>query len=220
MRYCDDVSGKKYGRLTAIRKAGIKEYKSGKKRVVWECKCECGNTIFTTAYLLEKGKTRSCGCYHKEIASKVHKKHGESNSPLYCVWKQLRYRCERQSHKQYKNYGGRGIKVCESWSNSFASFRDWAMSNGYRRGLSIDRIDVDGNYEPSNCRWITMKDQQNNRRNNHRVTYKENTYTISELAVEICVPYNTLYNILYTNGMNVEDAVLRARSVSRDESYL
>lgn len=105
--------------------------------------------------------------------------HGETKTRLFKIWEAMHERCERNTHKHYKNYGARGICVCADWKE-YKPFRDWAMSNGYADNLSIDRIDNDGNYKPKNCRWATTKEQQNNRRTNHRLTWRGETKTISE----------------------------------------
>lgn len=172
-----DLTGKKYGRLVVL-------YESEKKgkNTIWHCKCDCGKELDIIAYNLKDGHSKSCGCLAAEEKSKRHTKHGDTKTRLFRTWQHMLNRCYNTNVRGYKNYGGRGISVCEEWRNSFIPFRDWAHQNGYNEDLSIDRIDVNGNYEPNNCRWTTAKVQANNKRNNRLLTYKGQTETLSEWA--------------------------------------
>ena len=154
-----DLTGKRFGRLLVVEKS---ESKNG--YAAWLCRCDCGNEKIISGNELRKGKAKSCGCLRKEVATKTFIKHGKTNTLLYEVWKSMKARCNNLNNKRYSSYGGRGITVCDEWRESFQAFYDWAMINGYREGLSIDRIDNDGNYEPSNCRWATASEQQKNKR--------------------------------------------------------
>lgn len=158
-----DFSGKRFGRLVVLGKA---EKKGRHTRYL--CVCDCGKKKSVDASNLKSGCTRSCGCLHKEISVRVNTIHGERKTRLYDVWKSMLQRCTNPNSKDYKNYGGRGIQVCSSWIK-FPDFSKWAYAAGYdpdapRGDCTIDRIDVDGNYCPDNCRWVSMKIQNQNRR--------------------------------------------------------
>lgn len=192
-----DLTGQKFGRLTVIERK--ENSKNGTAR--WLCKCECGNYVVVLSSMLKSGRTKSCGCYMRETISNIRKKHGMADTRLYKVWRTMKERCFCKTYRDYKHYGGRGITVCDSWKNDFKSFYDWAIANGYdenaKRGqYTIDRIDVNGNYEPSNCRLVSMKEQANNIRTNHRITYKGKTQTLSQWADEVGISSHTLSNRL------------------------
>lgn len=186
--------GEKYGRLTIL------ENHHPKNEVL--CLCECGNTKIARADNVFYGGTRSCGCLFNEGNNK---KHGDKGKRLYIIWKGMRCRCYTKSSSTYNNYGGRGITICEEWSN-YENFKQWALNNGYTDNLSIDRIDVNGNYEPSNCRWVSMKKQSNNKRNNRYLEYKGQVKTMQELAEENGIKPATIWARL-NRGWDVEKAL-------------
>ncbi len=206
--------GEKFGRLTALRPV---EKKTSCVGMIWHCMCDCGKEIDVPISRLRNGRTQSCGCLAKEVSSALHKgkafhvTHGGSSEHLYGVWAAMKRRCEYPKDKRYKDYGGRGIKVCERWRNDYAAFKEDAFKAGYVEGqeygkCTIDRIDVNGDYCPENCRWVSMKVQNNNRRNNHFITYKGRTMTVAEWARETGINPGTLYDRLY-NGWSTERAL-------------
>lgn len=153
------IAGMSFGRLTAIRPIG----RGTDRQTVWECRCCCGKTIEVKRSSLVSGKTQSCGCLQKR------EHHEKEDDRLYKVWAGMKARCNNEHHASYRSYGAKGVKVCDEWSKSFLAFRDWALENGYdgnaKRGdCTIDRINPFGNYEPSNCRWISLAEQQKNKR--------------------------------------------------------
>ena len=183
-----NLVGKKFGRLTVIADVG----RSSDRSVIWLCECECGNRkLVRNSYALKAGLTRSCGCLHSEIIKKQNSKHNMSRTRLYKIWNNARTRCNNPNTPYYFKYGGRGIRFTDEWLD-FEVFKEWAFNNGYQDDLTLDRIDVNGNYEPSNCRWITNAAQQLNKRTNHILTYAGKSQTIKEWADELGIKYKTL----------------------------
>lgn len=153
-----DITGQIFGRLEAVSYS----HKEGRHRY-WLCHCTCGRKMHSTAYLLRSGSVRSCGCLASELTSKRSKTHGLSHTRLHNTWLHMRRRCRSPLVKEYEHYGARGITICDEWDD-FEVFRDWAISNGYAEHLTIERIDVNGDYRPSNCTWIEKKKQSLNTR--------------------------------------------------------
>ena len=172
-----DLTGRRFGKLTVLEKAG----RQGTSQL-WLCRCDCGNLIKIRSHGLVRLGRDSCGCKTSEKISKARFLHGETNSRLYGIWRGIKKRCLLPKAQGYNNYGGRGIRICEEWMKSYISFRDWALTNGYEEGLEIDRIDVNGNYEPTNCRFVDAKEQANNRRTNNVLELNGERKTLQEWA--------------------------------------
>ena len=199
-----DIAGQKFGRLLVVEI----DTANVNKRIRWICKCDCGNTISVSGGNIKSGHTVSCGCFRTE-KSKIPKIHGLSQDPLHNVWCLMRRRCYDIRRPEYKYYGGRGIKVCEQWDNNFLPFYQWALSNGYKSNLTIDRIDNDGNYEPLNCRWATMSEQCNNKSSNRLLTYLGKTQNLSQWAIEYNMNPDTLRARIYVYGFSMEKSLTK-----------
>ena len=182
-----DISNQRFGRLVAIEKSS-----NIHKKTAWKCLCDCGNIVYVSTSNLTCGKIRSCGCIRREAIIKQNTTHNQRHTPLYEVWKSIRQRCYNSKCSAYKNYGARGITVCEEWKQSFQAFYNWAIENGYETGLCIERIDNDGNYCPENCKWATRKEQMRNTRRNRFIEYNGETKTLSEWCEILSLPYATI----------------------------
>lgn len=183
-----DMTGQHYGRYTVLEYIGQnKDHKA-----VWKCRCECGTIKNVSGKDLRSGNTKSCGCYNRDKAMQNpalwKPKHGLSKHPLHQVWSDIKTRCYNKKDRSYKWYGARGIKLCDVWMD-FKAFYEWSIKNGYENGLTLDRINPNGNYSPDNCRWVGMKIQQNNRRNNKMLNINGVSKTMSEWADEYDVNY-------------------------------
>lgn len=155
-----DFRGKRFGKLLAIEPT--EERIHGK--IVWRCRCDCGNYCMVMSTRLASGHTKSCGCYNSEHTVKMNTTHGGTHTRLYSIWASMKTRCLNPNSKAYHYYGGRGISICDEWKDNFSAFRDWALSNGYRDDLTLDRIDSDKDYSPENCKWSTWHEQRINQR--------------------------------------------------------
>ena len=210
--------GEKFGRLTVIELDHIEQkpislgkYKTIRTKQYYCFQCECGNICIKEKNSVKSGNTQSCGCLSDEyIHSEKHKniaqKHGLRQTRLYKIWLGIKNRCYNKNNYSYKNYGGRGIIMCDEWKNNPVSFCEWAIDNGYTDKLTIDRINVNGNYEASNCRWITLKEQSNNKRDTIYLTYKNETKTILEWAEKIKMNAPSLYSRIQRGG-TIEEAL-------------
>lgn len=202
----ENLIGMKFGRLTV---ADREPSKSKKDKGLWICKCDCGNVIRVRTHSLKSGNTASCGCKRKETVKQVMTKHGERNTRLYNVWLDMKQRCYNNKNTEYKNYGRRGITVCDEWKNSFSNFSKWAYENGYdkdavRGECTLDRMDVNGCYKPENCRWVNNYVQMNNKRNNRILTYNGESHTLSEWCEIVDMPYSCLKSRLNKLHWSVE----------------
>ena len=209
--------GDKFGKLTVIENAG-----SVDGSIVWKCLCDCGKEHNVTTRALNSGQIKSCGCLKHEVGIPK-RKYNKRDRKLYFRWSNIRGRCYNPNDPAYKNYGGRGIKMCTEWENDFFAFRDWAIENGYDESLSIDRIDNDKGYSPENCRWVNAKKQSNNRRSNRVIEINGIKKSMSEWCDEYNINYSTVQNRIYRYGWNDVDAIItpirRKLSDEQDESY-
>ena len=211
MKY-KNLTGQRFGRLTALKYMGTNR----SYRALWLCKCTCGQEKIVNSNSLLMGTTRSCGCLnneqrHKKGVEANRAKHGLHGTRLYRIWKQIKTRCCNPNTTDWKDYGGRGITICAEWENNFSNFYNWALENNYDDTKSIDRIDVNGNYEPSNCKWETMKHQANNKRSNHFITIDGETKTCAEWIETSGICHSTFYQRL-RNGKTGRELILPPRS--------
>lgn len=202
MAKAKDITGQKFGRLTAIKFCYSKSRKKATDHY-WLFRCDCGKEKILLKSSVTSGHIKSCGCYHKEKISIIHKKHGLANSRIYGIWCDIKTRCKNPKHIRHNYYYDKGINICDEWTNNFENFYNWALENGYKESLSIDRIDVNGNYCPENCRWVNNKIQSNNKTNNHNITVNGITHTISEWCDIKQMNYHTFYSRL-NRGWNIE----------------
>ena len=199
-----DLTGQRFGKLVVISE----EEKRGEARM-WKCKCDCGNDVVVMQRHLSSGHTKSCGCLRRE--AKI--KHGENRTRLYRVWEQIRSRIYNPNCKHYKHYGGRGITMCDEWQD-YSNFREWALATGYNVNAkhgecTIERIDVNGNYEPSNCCWVTQAQQMLNTRRSRVIEYNGLKMTVKEWADYLNMPYGRLTSRLNKLGWSIEDALCK-----------
>lgn len=225
-----DISGQRFGKLVAIERS---ERKTTKGQYYWICKCDCGNYTEAVPSNLKHGHVTSCGCVSRQSHSDVMKRwhdehpenrqtHGLSSTRLFVVWADMRARCGNENSTNYRNYGGRGIKVCDEWADDFAAFYEWACKNGYDetapRGVcTLDRINTNGNYEPSNCRFVDAKQQANNRRENRYLEIGGEKKTVSEWAERCDMPYATLYHRVFYKGIAPEVAIDKSKFRQRKQ---
>ena len=204
-----DLKGQRFERLTVLERDCLSE----KGKVRWICICDCGNHVSVLSRSLLGGMTQSCGCLQRETVKKTMYKHGRYKSRLYHVWDGMKSRCYRPNTSCYENYGGRGITVCNEWRNDFKAFYEWAIANGYDENAehgecTLDRINVDGNYEPSNCRWVSEKVQANNTSRNRMITAFGQTKTLAQWSELTGIGYGALCWRL-RSGYSPEEALTK-----------
>lgn len=203
-----DLTGQRFGKLIVLEKIGRDKYKN----IIWLCECQCEEKtlIHVTSNHLKSGHTKSCGCINKELMKELgnrNKKHGKRYSKLYNTLRAMKIRTTNPKDKYYKDYGGRGISVCEEWFNSFEAFMDWAINHDYQEGLTIERKDVNGDYCPENCCWITMKEQANNKRNSRWIEFNGKKQTLNQWAKELNINSSTLKSRIDGLGWSIEKAL-------------
>lgn len=175
MKYESDITGNRYGMLTAIKPVPRKN-----GRLFWLFRCDCGTEKEINKNSVMRGKVVACGCFRLKRTIEQSRTHGETETRLYQCWRDMKVRCLLKTCKNYKNYGGRGITICSQWKDDYETFSSWSKLNGYSDNLTLDRIDVNGNYCPENCRWITQKEQAKNKRNNRKITFDKKTMILSD----------------------------------------
>jgi hypothetical protein len=202
-----DLTGKTFGRLTCINMVG----RDSQRRALWLCKCACGNETTVVSTSLTGRKTKSCGCLHKDLTRERTTTHSLSidangKTPrLYSIWRNMKQRCNNPNAAKFEKYGGRGIKVCEEWMD-YMNFHNWAIANGYADGLTLDRKDNNSNYQPSNCRWVSVAQQNLNKSNQRLITFNGETRTILEWSNLLGMKYSTLKCRLDDYGWAIEKA--------------
>lgn len=204
-RKIEDLTGQKFGKMTVLGRDTDRQ----SKRTYWMCQCECGTIKSCRADSLKEGSIVSCGCKklaQDKINLTKHHTHKQSGTRLYYSWQDMKKRCYNEGNSRYDNYGGRGIKVCDEWKDNFTAFYQWAIANGYSEEKTIDRINVDGDYEPSNCRWADAKTQCNNRTSNIKITIGNSTRTLTEWCEIFDVDYKKILARYHRNGfVSIDD---------------
>jgi hypothetical protein len=201
MKKIIDLTGQRFGRLTVSKLAN---HRDARGRVLWELDCDCGNKLTMIAATFKYGNTSSCGCLRREMVGDDHRTHGMSKTSTYSAWLAMRKRCNNVNCEDYPNYGGRGIKVCERW-NSFENFL--ADMGGRPKGLSIDRIDTNGDYSPENCRWTDSKTQARNKRNSVIVSFNGTTKHIREFCDELGLNPATVFTRIGQQKWSIDRAL-------------
>ena len=206
MAKAKDLTGQKFGRLTVIKRTDDHIEPSGRKVVMWECLCECGNTHNVSGKRLKGGITKSCGCLQKDHPNGT--THGMWGTRIWRIWKSMKQRCNCTdvNSLSYRNYYSRGITYCDEWED-FEPFHEWAMANGYKDSLTLERKDNNKGYSPDNCRWADMNAQANNRRSNNLITYNGITQTETQWAKEIGIKPSTLWARIHVLKWDIEKAL-------------
>lgn len=205
MKEAGNILNQRFGKLVVVSKADDKIANDGVHITMWNCRCDCGNMTVVDTSSLKSGHTKSCGCLQGEHHNDA--THKEGRTRLYRIWNNIKQRCLNPNNSNFKNYGGRGITVCDIWLNSYIAFKEWALNNGYSDNLSIDRINVNGDYEPNNCRWVTQKMQNNNTRSNKKITFNGETLTLAQWRERLGFKRGVLEYRL-NNGWDLEKAFL------------
>jgi len=187
-----DLTNLKFNRLKVLSFDKKQPRNKNGYRYFWVCECDCGNIVSVDSDKLKNGHTKSCGCYCKEKTATMNKTHGLSDTRLYKIYHSMKKRCYNKNSNNYFRYGAIGISICDEWLNSFENFYNWAINNGYNDKLSIDRINNNLGYEPKNCRWVNMKQQQNNKKNNLTIEYQNKVQSLTDWCQELNLDYFTI----------------------------
>lgn len=196
-----DLKGKRFHKLLVVEKANNQKHKT-----MWKCKCDCGNITLVTTSNLNTNRVKSCGCLRIDQLTKRSTTHNQRHTALYEVWKTMKQRCFNPKNQAYKNYGGRGIVVCDEWKTNFTSFYKWSMENGYKKGLTIDRIDNNKNYCPENCRWADRITQANNSRWNKHIVVNGKDDTLANW-IRYFNTTHTKYYARIKKGLSEQEAL-------------
>lgn len=198
----EDLIGKKFGRWTVIENGG--RYKN--RAALWLCECECElkTQRLILGNALKKGLTKSCGCYNAEVSKERFTTHGCSYERLFSIWSHMNYRCSNEKDKKYHNYGGRGITVCDEWKYDYNAFKEWSLVNGYKDKLQLDRANNDQGYSPDNCRWVTCKQNSNNKRDNRFIEINGLVKTIAEWSELSGLKWSTISSRIKMGWKNEE----------------
>lgn len=206
----DNLVNKRFGRLLVIKRET-----SLNGRTRWLCKCDCGKECVVRSSSLKSGNTKSCGCYRTENAKKLYSGVRQKDKRLYAVWNGIKQRCFNKNNRSYHNYGGRGISMDSEWANNYESFYNWAIRSGYKKGMEIDRIDNNGNYCESNCRFVDKETQANNKRNVLLYTIDGVTKSLPQWCREYDMDYYLVRQRVYKLGWSINDALTIPKRVSK-----
>lgn len=194
-----EMVGQKFNRLTVMLDVG---YSHGQQSYL--CECECGNKLVTAGQRLRNGQTKSCGCLARETSKANNYKHGKAGTAIYRTWSNIKNRCRNKNHRNYKDYGGRGVDICDEWFNSFEQF--YKDVGDIPEGMSLDRIDNNKGYSKSNCRWATKAEQSKNRRNTINLEYMDKKMCLKDWARELNKPYSSM-KMYIKNGLSIEQII-------------
>ena len=195
-----DLTGQKFNHLVVLGISG----RTQKGQIIWECKCDCGCITQSVGNNLKNGRKKSCGCMTDRS---FNKKHGMTRTRIYSTWLSIKKRCYNPNNKDYYNYGGRGIEMCQEWKSSFVNFYDWAISNGYNDNLTIERKDNNKDYCPDNCKWIPMSEQSGNRRICRMITYNGKTQNLHKWCEEYGLDYKFVWQRIFVLNWDFEKAI-------------
>lgn len=202
-----ELTGQRFGRLVVSAFAGMSPKPNGRSRALWTCKCDCGSTVSVDGNSLQTGNTSSCGCLRREqlSARNASRGTGAKRHPLYVTWKDMKARCQSQSDPEYHNYGGRGITICDRWLDFWAFVSDVGPRP---KGMTLERIDTDGDYVPSNCRWATASEQSRNKRTNRYLSHGGVSLCITDWAKRTGIN-KTVIRLRLARGWSVQDALTK-----------
>lgn len=214
-----NLVGQRFNHFLVLSRSEDKIRKNGKHIVQWKCQCDCGNIRYLSTTELKSNKCKSCGCMHDYYSRINNTQHGDSHQRLYNIWLGMKARCFNEKDYHYKWYGGRGISMDKQWVNNYKSFKEWALSNGYNDKLTIDRINPNGNYEPLNCRWVDMKVQSNNRRNNRKIKAFGLELTLGQWSRITGLPSSTIRRRIDSNKYSPDNALSTPTRKNQDGHY-